>query len=72
MEKKNNSGALFINEQKNDKQPNYRGTALINGKEMKIAGWKRESKSGITYLSLLFEEPQAQKSETPFTDDIGF
>jgi uncharacterized protein (DUF736 family) len=69
METKNNTGVLFINEPKNDKQPNYKGKAVINGKEMEIAGWKKESKNGAVYLSIVFNEPykkDAPKDDLPF------
>ena len=48
-----NKGALFVNERKeNGKQPDYTGKINIDGVEKKLAGWKKESKSGKTFLSL--------------------
>lgn len=57
-ELKNNTFSLFENDKKgNDKSPDWRGKALIGGKEMRIAIWKRKSASGIEYLSGSIEEP---------------
>ena len=57
-ELKNNTFSLFENDKKgNDKSPDWRGKALIGGKEMRIAVWKRKSASGIEYLSGSIEEP---------------
>ena len=57
-EMKDNTFSLFENDKKgNDKAPDWRGKALIGGKEMRIAVWKRKSASGIEYLSGSIEEP---------------
>jgi len=55
-----NSFAMF----KNDKQgvenrPDYSGTVTLEGgKEMRMAAWVREAKSGVKYLSGQLSEPQ--------------
>ena len=42
-------GSLFVNDKKtSDKQPDYQGNVMVNGKKMQIAGWKKQSKSGNT------------------------
>jgi hypothetical protein len=49
------SGTLFKNDRKqNPNHPDYRGTAMINGVEHDIAGWKKEGKRG-PFLSLAFK-----------------
>ena len=54
-----NSFALFKNEKSQDNQPDYTGNiTLSDGKEMRLAAWIRESKSGLKYLSGTMSEPQ--------------
>ena len=54
-----NSFALFKNEKSQDNQPDYTGNiTLEGGKEMRLAAWIRESKSGLKYLSGVMSEPQ--------------
>jgi uncharacterized protein (DUF736 family) len=63
MENKNNSGVAFKNDKKTaDKQPDYKGKAVVDGVEKEIAIWVRESKTGTKYFSLMFSEP-FKKSE---------
>ena len=78
---KPNTFSLFENDKKgNDKSPDYRGKGLIDGKEVRIAIWKRKSASGIEYLSGTIEEPfkpaTEPAKEEPITeavaDDIPF
>jgi uncharacterized protein (DUF736 family) len=58
METKNNTGAIFKNDKKtNEKQPDYRGKVNVNGKEMEIALWLKESSKGTKYFSCSFSEP---------------
>lgn len=58
MEQKDNTGAIFKNERKeNDKQPDYRGTAMIRGQKTDISLWVNESKTGIQYFGATFTEP---------------
>lgn len=49
-----NRGALFKNDRKapGTKQPDYRGTIDVDGVEYELAGWVRESKKGVKFLSL--------------------
>jgi len=57
----NETGSLFKNANKTSpKHPDYTGKVRINGKIMRIAGWRKTiSKgphTGDTYLSLKFSE----------------
>ena len=53
-----NSGILFKNDKKgNEKAPDYKGKVNVNGKDLEIAGWIREGKSG-QFLSLKVSEPR--------------
>lgn len=55
---KDNTFSLFENDKKgNDKAPDYRGKGMVDGKEVRVAVWKRTSASGINYLSGTIEEP---------------
>jgi uncharacterized protein (DUF736 family) len=56
---KNNSGAIFKNAKKtNEKQPDYKGTVNVNGKDMQVSLWvKTSSKDGSKFLSVSFQEP---------------
>jgi uncharacterized protein (DUF736 family) len=65
METKLNSGAIFKNSKKtNEKQPDYKGTVNVNGKDMEISLWLKESKKGTKYFSASFQEPYKKDSET--------
>lgn len=57
-ELKPNTFSAFVNDKNgNEKKPDWTGKINIDGKEMRIAVWKRKSASGIEYLSGLIEEP---------------
>ena len=77
MENKPNTGAIFKNDKKTSQnQPDYRGKVNVNGKEMEIALWVKQGKSG-SYFSASFSEPYV-KTETPTispvvpNDDLPF
>ena len=64
METKLNSGAIFKNSKKTtEKQPDYQGTVNVNGKEMQISLWLKESKNGNKYFSVAFQEPFKRNSQ---------
>ena len=54
METKVNTGAIFKNDKKQGNQPDYRGKVNVNGKEMEIALWIKESSKGMKYFSCSF------------------
>ena len=57
MSKYPNSGVLFKNAKKNgDKQPDYTGNCEVNGKQMDMAAWLKEGKSG-KFMAISFQEP---------------
>ena len=77
----NNTGVLFRNETAtpDNKQPYMTGNCEVNGKQMKVAGWMKESKKdGKKFFSLKFQEPQAKEvvasndSNTSSTEVIPF
>lgn len=72
---KENSFSLFLNDKGgNEKRPDYSGHGKINGKEVKIAVWKRTGKTGVEYWSGTIEEvpqpdlPQPEKEPEPAKD----
>ena len=73
---KNNSGALFKEEKKSEKHPDYKGDSLINGQKMYIAAWINESQNGKKYMSLSFSAPstdgQYSKKDSTATEPPEF
>ena len=55
-----NRGVLFRNETSTpeNKQPYMTGKINVEGKDLQIAGWMQESKSGKKFLSLKVQEPK--------------
>jgi len=65
MEQKNNAGVAFKNDYKQkENHPDFKGNAMINGKQMDVAVWVKNDKNGKQYFSLSFSEPYV-KQETP-------
>lgn len=59
--KYDNSGALYVNDKKqNDKHPDRNGSAMIDGVEYWISGWIKEGKSG-KFMSLAFRRKDEQQ-----------
>lgn len=59
---KEGQGSLFKNLKKESPtQPDMYGSVMINGKEMRIAAWKKEGKSG-PFLSIQLSENDKTKS----------
>ena len=59
-------GVLFPRKKDNDKQPDFKGNALIGGIEYYVAGWKRVAKTGQPYMSLAFQKKEKEvKKEIP-------
>jgi hypothetical protein len=59
MENKN-SGVLFEAKKENERQPDYSGNCILDGKPYKMSGWINKSKAGKSYLRVLFNEQQPQ------------
>ena len=81
METKNNTGAIFKNDKKtSESQPDYKGKVNVNGADMEVALWVKESKAGMKYFSATFQEPYVKPAvlsphAEPFTledDDLPF
>ena len=69
----NMKGVLFINEEKRDdkQDPDYRGSAEVNGTEFWLSGWRNESKEGKKYLSIKFQlkEDKGTSRNRPSRDE---
>jgi hypothetical protein len=64
-EVKEGTGTLFKNSRKaRPEQPDCTGQTRYNGVLLRIAGWKRKTKSGEDYLSLRFT-PDERDSKAP-------
>lgn len=67
FEQKDGSGALFKNDKKgNDRAPDYRGDANVNGELVEIAAWIKEGKNG-KFMSLSFKPKEARRE--PYEDE---
>lgn len=59
-----NKGVLFRNTEKGegDKKPDYTGKLNVAGKDFRLAGWLKESKTGTKFLSLSLSEPKVKET----------
>ncbi len=68
FEQRDNSGVLFKNKKKvaGDRQPDYKGNAMVNGENVELAAWIQESKKtpGMKYMSLKFQAPRQPQGDS--------
>jgi uncharacterized protein (DUF736 family) len=70
METKKNTGAIFKNDKKtSENQPDYKGKVNVNGADMEVALWLKESKAGTKYFSATFQEPYVKPEARVVTDE---
>jgi hypothetical protein len=74
---KPNSGSLLRNKHKADqKHPDWKGDAMVNGKLMDVAIWEGQTSGGLDRLSLSFSEPRprdgGQSQGAPPRETGGF
>jgi uncharacterized protein (DUF736 family) len=51
METRNNTGAIFKNDNKKaDNHPDYKGKVNVNNKEMEVALWLKTSAKGVKFF----------------------
>ena len=66
-ELKDGDGSLFFNNRKSkENHPDYTGRVQLEGRQYRIAGWKRSTKAGGGYLSLRITEQQQPPGEIDF------
>lgn len=64
FEQKDNSGSLFKNDRKEkETHPDYKGTAMIDGKVYWISAWLKEGQKG-KFFSFSFK-PKDEQPSTP-------
>lgn len=58
FENKDNTAALFLNQNKvEERHPDYKGQATVNGQKWDISAWIKTPKNGgKEYLSIAFRE----------------
>lgn len=81
FEQRDNSGSLFRNDRKEqEKHPDHKGSAKIDGKEYWVSAWIKEGSKG-RFFSLAFTPKDEQKrerraapaqDEPPYSDEIPF
>jgi len=60
-EPKDMTGSLFRNEKReNDKQPEYTGSVMIDGRAFWLNGWVKETSAGKKYFSLALKPKDAR------------
>lgn len=69
MEQKNNTGAIFKNDNKTaENQPDYRGKMMVDGQHWEISLWIRESQAtGLKYFSAAIKEPYVKPTDAVST-----
>jgi uncharacterized protein (DUF736 family) len=76
-EQKPNTGAIFKNDKKgNEKSPDYKGSINVDGKDLEIALWVKDSQKGEKFFSAKIQ-PKFEKSENKTVpagkdDDLPF
>lgn len=61
-----NTGVLFPNNKKeNERQPDYRGSVNVDGKEYELSVWKKTSQRGSPYMSIAVKEPWNKDASSP-------
>lgn len=60
-DQKPNTGAIFKNDKKgNEKAPDYRGSINVDGKDLEIALWVKDSQKGEKFFSAKIQEKKAK------------
>ena len=74
-EKKDGEISVFENDkQGNEKRPDFKGSALIDGKEYEVALWKRQTQAGKNFIAgtikVMEKKEQQNKEEVKMEDDV--
>ena len=68
----NMRGVLFKNNKKTtDKHPDYTGNCKVDGKQMWLSAWIKESQNGTKYMSLSFtvKEVSEQSDNSDYNNE---
>ena len=65
-----NSGALFRNDKKSERDRDYRGDITVNGVDYWISAWLKTSKKGTKFMSLSVTKKETVENPAPVTDDF--
>lgn len=71
-DQKPNTGAIFKNDKKgNEKAPDYKGSINVDGKDLEIALWVKDSQKGEKFFSAKIQEKKKgeYKAKATVTDD---
>ena len=72
MEHKENTGKIFKNNFKEkESQPDYKGTALIDGQYKEVALWINTSKKNIKYFSAQFQNSTKDVEQGGIKEDLN-
>lgn len=73
QQQNNNSGALFKNQKKEtDRHPDLQGKCIVDGIEMYVSAWLKESRQGNKYYSLAFKHVNADGGKSGNNNDLPF
>jgi uncharacterized protein (DUF736 family) len=64
------SGNIFRNDKRgNERAPDFAGDALLDGKRVRLAAWKKKNVKGELFLSVTLHRPQPRSTpQDPMTD----
>jgi len=70
IQEKDFTGVLFPEKnKKGEASPDVSGTIRVEGKQYRIAGWKKTSRNGGAFYSLAISEPRATNTNANVTED---
>ena len=73
--KRDGDASLFVNDRKEtEKQPDYKGSLFLNGKDYWVNGWAKTSQSGKKWISMSVQpkEPKEQIPHVNVPQPTGF
>jgi hypothetical protein len=75
---KENTGTMFRNDKREkDSEPEYKGSANIDGRDYWVSSWINETKAGVKYMKFSFtpmekKQQSSSRQSSPPSDDVGF